>query len=431
MATQAIPTVAPETAAMLIEAKSYAAWDALLDEFQKLRDYTPVARVENGELHDPFWLVTRHEDVMRISKDNQTFLNNPRNVVFGTRSGDAMVKAITGGDPHLVRSLVSLDAPIHPKYRKLTQEWFMPKNLSLMEAEIKALAARTVDKLIATGGEADFVPLVSAPYPLHVVMQILGVPEADEQRMLFLTQKLFGGQDEDLNQSGMANMTPDQIMQLVVGAVSDFEAYFGKLTAEKRANPTQDVASVIANALVDGQPLNDRDMAGYYIILASAGHDTTSASTAGAMLALAQDPDQFQRLKSDRSLLPGIVEEAIRWTTPVQHFMRTAAEDVEVGGVMIAKGDWLMLSYISANHDERVFENPRKFDASRSPNRHVAFGAGAHQCLGLHMARMEMKILFNELLDRLDHIELAGEPKRANSTFVGGLKTLPLKFTAS
>ncbi len=431
MATQAIPTVSPETASMLIDPKSYAEWDSLLDRFQKVRDDMPVALVQNGELHDPFWLVTRHEDVMRISKDNQTFLNNPRNVVFSTRAGDEFAKSITGGDPHLVRSLVSLDAPIHPKYRKLTQEWFMPKNLSLMEDELKALAARTVDKLIAAGDEADFVPLVSAPYPLHVVMQILGVPEADEQRMLFLTQKLFGGQDEDLNQSGMANMTPEQIMQLVAGAVADFEAYFAKLTAEKRANPTRDVASVIANALVDGVPLNDRDMAGYYIILAAAGHDTTSASTAGAMLALAQDPEQFQRLKSDRSLLPGIVEEAIRWTTPVQHFMRTAAEDVEVGGVQIAKGDWLMLSYISANHDERVFENPRKFDASRTPNRHVAFGAGAHQCLGLHMARMEMKILFNELLDRLDHIELAGEPKRANSTFVGGLKTLPLRITAS
>jgi cytochrome P450 len=431
MASQAIPTVSADAAAMLIEAKSYAAWDGLLDQFETLRNEAPVALVQNDELHDPFWLISRHEDVMRISKDNQTFLNNPRNVVFNLRTADDFVKTITGGDPHLVRSLVALDAPIHPKYRKLTQEWFMPKNLSLMEDEIKALAARTVDKLIATGGEADFVPMVSAPYPLHVVMQILGVPEADEQRMLFLTQKLFGGQDEDLNQSGMANMTPDQIMQLVVGAVNDFEAYFAKLTAEKRANPTQDVASVIANALVDGAPLNDRDMAGYYIILAAAGHDTTSASTAGAMMALAQDPEQFQRLKADRSLLPGIVEEAIRWTTPVQHFMRTAADDVEVGGVMIAKGDWLMLSYISANHDERVFENPRKFDASRSPNRHVAFGAGAHQCLGLHMARMEMKILFNELLDRLDHIELAGEPKRANSTFVGGLKTLPLRFTAS
>ncbi len=425
------PLADAQTASAIIDPKSYAAWDQLLDIFQRLRQETPVVRIENDALHDPFWLVTRHADVLQISKDNQRFLNNPRGVVFGIRAGEDMIKAITGGDPHLVRSLVALDAPIHPKYRKLTQEWFMPKNLKTMEAEIGKLAKKTVDRLLATGGEGDFVPLVSAPYPLHVVMQILGVPEEDEQRMLFLTQRMFGGQDEDLNQSGMANMSPEQMTQLVVGAVADFEAYFAKLTCEKREKPTDDVASVIANALVDGEPLNDRDMAGYYIILAAAGHDTTSASTAGAMLALAQDPEQFQRLKADRSLLPGIVEEAIRWTTPVQHFMRTTAQDVEVAGITIPKGDWLMLSYVSANHDEQVFDNPRKFDASRSPNRHVAFGAGAHQCLGLHMARLEMKILFNELLDRLDSIALAGEAKRANSTFVGGLKTLPLKFKAA
>lgn len=307
----------------------------------------------------------------------------------------------------------------------------MPKNLKQLEGEISALAKSTVDRLVKAGPAADFVPLVSSPYPLHVIMQILGVPEADEQRMLFLTQQMFGGQDEDLNKTGIANMTAEQITQLVVGAVADFEAYFAKLTEEKRANPTDDVASVIANAKVDGEYLSDRDMAGYYIIVASAGHDTTSASTAGAMMALAQDPDQFARLKADRDLLPGIVEEAIRWTSPVQHFMRTAAEDVELGGVSVKKGDWLMINYVAANHDERVFENPRKFDAARSPNRHLAFGAGAHQCLGLHMARMEMKILFNELLDRIETVELAGEPKRAKSSFVGGLKTLPLRYTLS
>jgi cytochrome P450 len=246
--------------------------------------------------------------------------------------------------------------------------------------------------------------------------------------MLFLTQQMFGGQDEDLNKSGRAEMTADQITQLVAGAVKSFEEYFAALAAEKRARPTQDVASVIANATVDGAPLNDRDMAGYYIIVASAGHDTTSASTAGAMHALAQDPEQFARLKADRSLLAGVVEEAIRWSTPVQHFMRTAAEDVEIAGQKIAKGDWLMLSYVAANHDDSVFADPRRFDAARSPNRHLAFGAGAHQCLGLHLARLEMRILFEELLDRIDAIELAGEPKRANSTFVGGLKTLPVRF---
>ncbi|HUQ13491.1 MAG TPA: cytochrome P450, partial [Novosphingobium sp.] len=198
-----------------------------------------------------------------------------------------------------------------------------------------------------------------------------------------------------------------------------------------RAHPTDDVASVIANAIVDGEPLNDRDMAGYYIILAAAGHDTTSASTAGAMLALARDPEQFARVKADRSLLPGIVEEAIRWTTPVQHFMRTAAADTEIAGQRIAAGDWLMLNYVAANHDPAVFENPRLFDAARHPNRHLAFGAGAHQCLGLHLARLEMRILFEALLDRLESVETAGEARRANSSFVGGLKTLPLRISAN
>lgn len=425
------PKAPADIAAAIINPVSYAEWDGLLDKFDVLRRDMPVARIENGDLHDPFWLVTGYDDVMRMSKDNATFLNNPRGVVFGARQGEAMIKEITGGSPHLVNSLVALDAPIHPQYRRLTQEWFMPKNLRQLENEIGALAKTTVDRLVDAGPEADFVPLVSAPYPLHVVMQILGVPEEDEQRMLFLTQQMFGGQDEDLNKTGMANMTAEQITQLVVGAVADFEAYFARLAKEKRGNPTADVASIIANAKVDGEYLNDRDMAGYYIIVASAGHDTTSASTAGAMMALAQDPEQFARLKADRSLLPGIVEEAIRWTTPVQHFMRTAAEDVEIGNVQVKKGDWLMMSYISANHDERIFDNPRKFDAARSPNRHLAFGAGAHQCLGLHMARLEMRILFNELLDRIETIELAGEPKRAKSSFVGGLKTLPLRYTLS
>ncbi|MEP2101627.1 MAG: cytochrome P450 [Parasphingorhabdus sp.] len=432
----AAPQAPAEIAAAVIDPLAYAEWDGLLDKFDVLRRDMPVARIENGDLHDPFLLVTGYDDVMRISKDNKTFLNSPKGVVFGFREGEEIVKAVTGGSPHLVNSLVALDAPIHPKYRRLTQEWFMPKNLKQLEAEIGALAKTTVDRLVEASqengnGEADFVPLAASPYPLHVIMQILGVPEADEQRMLFLTQQMFGGQDEDLNKTGMANMTAEQITQLVIGAVADFETYFAKITEEKRANPTDDVASVIANAKVDGEYLSDRDMAGYYIIVASAGHDTTSASTSGAMMALAQDPEQFARLKVDRDLLPGIVEEAIRWTSPVQHFMRTAAEDVEVGGVSVKKGDWLMINYVAANHDDRVFENPRKFDAARSPNRHLAFGAGAHQCLGLHMARMEMKILFNELLDRIETVELAGEPKRAKSSFVGGLKTLPLRCTLS
>ncbi len=432
MESTAKPRLEASTGYEVISPESYAKWDPLLDTFDRLRSENPVAWVEDPEgRHPPFWLVTRYDDVMRISKDNATFLNNPQTVVFSLTEGIEFAKNLTGGSPHMVASLVTFDAPIHMKYRKLTQEWFMPKNLRQIEGEVRELAVKTVDRLIAAGPDADFCKLVSQPYPLHVVMQILGVPEEDEPRMLMLTQQMFGGQDEDLNQSGMKDLPPEAITQLVAGAVKDFEAYFAVLTAEKRANPTEDVASTIANAKIDGKPLNDRDMMGYYIIVAAAGHDTTSASTAGAMLALAQDPEQWARVRADRSLLPGIVEEAIRWTSPVQHFMRTAAEDTEVGGQEIAEGDWLMINYVAANHDPAQFENPRKFDASRSPNRHLAFGAGAHQCLGLHLARLEMKILFELLLDKIETVELAGEPMRTKSTFVGGLKTLPLRFTAA
>lgn len=424
--------LSPEDALAVISPASYAEWDGLLDRFDRIRATTPVALAEAPEAqHPPFWLVSSYDDVMRVSKDNATFLNNPRTVVFSLTEGIEFAKAFSGGSEHMVASLVTFDAPIHMKYRKLTQDWFMPKNLRTIEDEIRRIAEATVQRMIDAGPDIDFCKLVSQPYPLRVVMQILGVPEEDEARMLTLTQQMFGGQDEELNQSGMKDLPPDVITQIVAGAVKDFEAYFAKLTAKKRANPTGDVASQIANATVDGEPLNDRDMMGYYIIVAAAGHDTTSASTAGAMLALARDPEQWARVRADRSLLAGIVEEAIRWTTPVQHFMRTAAEDVELGGQTIAKGDWLMINYVAANHDPAQFDAPRRFDAARSPNRHLAFGAGAHQCLGLHLARLEMRILFETLLDRIETIELAGEPARAKSTFVGGLKRLPLRFTVA
>jgi len=433
MASTTASIVPDEIGRACIDPVAYADWDPLLDQFDALRAAgLQVGKViSSADLHEPFWLVSGYNEVMAASKDNVTFLNHPKSTVFTLRSTEALARAITGGSPHLVQSLVQLDAPLHPKLRRLTQEWFMPKNLRTIEARTRAIAEATVERLLAAGGEGDFTKLVSSPYPLHVVMQILGVPETDEQRMLVLTQQMFGGQDEELNQSGMKNLPPEMITQIVAGAVKDFEAYFAMLAAERRKNPTDDVATVIANGLIDGEPLEDHVTAGYYIIAASAGHDTTSASAAGAMLALARDPAQFARVKADRSLLPGIVEEAIRWTTPVQHFMRTAAVDTELGGQAIAAGDWLMLNYVAANHDPSQFPDPRQFDGMREGNRHLAFGAGAHQCLGLHLARLEMRILFEVLLDRLGTVELAGEPARAKSTFVGGLKRLPLRWTAA
>ncbi|MFZ5702610.1 MULTISPECIES: cytochrome P450 [Pseudomonadota] len=430
MATIAPAVLPPEIASAIVNPVAYGEWNGIKEKFRWARDNMPVGLVQ-AEGYMPFWAITRHEDIMTVSKDNARFLNAPKSVVLGPIAVQMLTHMITGGSPHLVRSLVTMDAPEHMDYRKLTQSWFMPKNLASLEEKIRGIARASVDAMLATGGTCDFVHQVSALYPLHVVMQILGVPHEDEPLMLKLTQEMFGGEDPDLNRARSVELTPEQVTQFVIEAVRDFEGYFMKLAADRRANPQDDVATVIANAVIDGEPISDRNAAGYYIIVAAAGHDTTSASTAGAMWALAKDPDQFARIKADRSLLPGLIEEAIRWTTPVQHFMRTAAEDCEIGGQRIAKDDWLMLCYVSGNHDERVFPDPDRFDASRGPNRHVAFGAGVHQCLGLHLARLEMRILFDELLDRIDSVELAGTPQRASSTFVGGPKTLPIRFVPS
>ncbi|WP_116968250.1 cytochrome P450 [Blastomonas sp. UPD001] len=430
MATIAPAVLPPEIAAAIVNPVAYGEWNGIKQKFRWARDNMPVGLVQ-AEGYMPFWAITRHEDIMTVSKDNARFLNAPKSVVLGPVAVQMLTHMITGGSPHLVRSLVTMDAPEHMDYRKLTQSWFMPKNLAGLEGKIRGIARASVDAMLATGGQCDFVHQVSALYPLHVVMQILGVPHEDEPLMLKLTQEMFGGEDPDLNRARSVELTPEQVTQFVIEAVRDFEGYFMKLAADRRADPKDDVATVIANAVIDGEPISDRNAAGYYIIVAAAGHDTTSASTAGAMWALAKDPEQFARIKADRSLLPGLIEEAIRWTTPVQHFMRTAAEDCEIGGQRIAKDDWLMLCYVSGNHDERVFPDPDRFDASRGPNRHVAFGAGVHQCLGLHLARLEMRILFDELLDRIDSVELAGTPQRASSTFVGGPKTLPIRFVPS
>jgi cytochrome P450 len=424
------PKMAPDLAAVIVDPMAYGAWQPLLDAFATLRRDAPIALAEIPG-YRPFWVVTRHADILKISKDNATFLNNPATVVLAPVMAEMFVAHLMNGSPHLVKSLVQMDAPEHPKYRRLTQDWFMPANLKTIEANIRVIAKASVDKMLAMDGECDFARDVASMYPLHVVMELLGVPESDEPLMLKLTQELFGGQDPDLNRTRAVQMSAEDATKIMAQTVADFNAYFEAMAKDRRANPRQDLATIIATGMIDGAPIPDYESAGYYTIVATAGHDTTSASTAGAMWALAQDPEQFAKVKADRTLLPGLIEEAIRWTTPVQHFMRTVASDTEIGGVSMKAGDWLMLCYISGNYDESVFPEPERFDATRSPNRHVSFGSGAHQCLGLHLARLEMNILFEELLDRLDSVELAGEPKRSQSTFVGGPKTLPLRFKAA
>jgi cytochrome P450 len=297
-----------------------------------------------------------------------------------------------------------MDAPDHPKYRALTQGWFMPANLGKFEARVREIARATVQRMLDKGGACDFVADVALGYPLHVIMEILGVPEQDEPRMLKLTQELFGPQDPDTARI-REQLTAEQFSGMMQSVVADFGAYF------------------------DYMP--DHDATSYYMIVATAGHDTTSSSTAGAIWALAEDPAQFEKVKANPELIPGLVDEAIRWMTPVKHFMRSATADTELGGRKIAKGDWLMLCYASGNRDEDVFEEPYRFRCDRKPNRHVAFGYGAHLCLGQYLAKLEMRILFEELLPRLKSIALDGEVKMTQAYFVNGPKKLPIRFATA
>ena len=278
-----------------------------------------------------------------------------------------------------------------------------------------------VDKMAQVGPECDFVQQVAVNFPLYVIMSLLGVPEEDFGRMLTLTQELFGSSDSEFKRG---TTTEDQLPALL-----DMFAYFTGVTASRREHPTDDLASAIANARIDGEPLSDLETVSYYLIVATAGHDTTSATISGGLHALVENQDQLQRLRDNPALMPQATEEMIRWVTPVKHFMRTAAEDTTVRGTPIAAGESVLLSYVSANRDEDVFDEPFRFDVGREVNKHVAFGYGVHFCMGAALARMEVSSFFNELLPRLKSIELSGDPEYMATTFVGGLKHLPVRYS--
>lgn len=416
-----------DLAETIVDPRAYQHRERSDEAFRRLRAEAPLA-VAQPQGFDPFWVVTRFDDIQTVEKQNELFHNGDRSTVVTTIEADQKVRAMMGGSPHLVRSLVQMDNPDHFAYRRLTQAWFLPQNLRDLEARIREIARGFIDRMAAHGGRCDFARDVSFLYPLHVIMEVLGVPEADEPRMLKLTQELFGSADPDVNRSGQVLNDTDQALASLQATVMDFMTYFNAMTEDRRKNPRKDLASVIANGAIEGQPLGHLEAMSYYIIAATAGHDTTSNTTAGAMWALCEHPEQFRKLKADLSLIPGHVEESIRWETPVKHFMRTATADAELAGQKIAKGDWLMLCYPSGNRDEAQFTDPFAYDIARSPNKHVAFGYGAHVCLGQHLARMEMRILWEELLPRLESVELDGTPTRTAASFVCGPKSVPIRF---
>jgi cytochrome P450 len=422
--------IAPDTAAdadrlpddlarAVADPRAYADMDGLHESLKLIRRDHPFARAELPD-YAPFWVASRFDDIQSVALRNDDFLSG-----MGALIPKAMMARV-GTQAQGFRSVVGMNPPDHAKYRLLTQAWLAPKNIRRLEDGMRALARRYVDRMADAGGEIDFVRDVAVHYPLLVVMSILGVPADDEPMMLRLTQQYFGNSDVELARRG--TMTPEEVQAGLMETIAEVSAYFRAITEDRRLHPAEDLASVIANGRIDGALMPEADSLGYYITIAFAGHDTTSSSTAGGMWALAERPDELAKVKSDPSLIPSLVEESIRWTTPVYQFVRVAARDAEVRGQTVRKGEQVVLCFPSGNRDEAAFEEPFAFHVDRRSNKHVAFGYGPHQCLGMHLARMEMAIFFEELLPRLKSVELAGEPRRTVTNFVGGPKSLPLRY---
>ncbi|GAC1399887.1 MAG: cytochrome P450 [Mycobacterium sp.] len=412
------PTV-DDAAKVLADPSAYADDERLHAALTQLRANNPVAWVDNPP-YRPFWAITKHADIMAIERENNLWLSEPRPLLATALADDFAKEQLDAGMG--LRTLIHMDDPHHRKVRTIGADWFRPKAMRDLKVAVDQLAKRYVNRMREVGPECDFVTEIAVNFPLYVIMSLLGLPEEDFPRMHMLTQEMFGGDDDEYNKRGA---TAEQQLQILL----DFFAYFSKLTASRRERPTEDLASAIANGSIDGEPLSDVDTASYYVIVASAGHDTTKDAISGGLLALIENPSELARLRNNLDLMPTAVEEMIRWTTPVKEFMRTAAEDTTVRGVSIAKGESVYLAYVSGNRDEEVFDEPFRFDIARDPNKHVAFGYGVHFCLGAALARMEMNSLYTELIPRLESIELAGTPELAATTFVGGLKHLPIRYS--
>lgn len=398
---------------VFVTPSAYTDEPGLRAAFAAIRRDDPVPYVESDDF-DPFWVITKYADVMEVASKPSVFHNAPRPTPT-PRAVDTK-RAETG--QRRLTTLIHLDDPTHHRYRTLTSEWFLPRTVNRYEPHIAELAARFVDRL-ADAGDTDLVETLAIEVPLHTIMAILGLPADDHDLVLRLTHQILGFNDP-------AHQRGDRATSYVDG-FREFGDYFRPLLADRRAHPTDDLLSVIANAQLDGEPLDELDMLSYCIIVGSAGHDTTAGALAGGTLAMIQHPDQLRRLRDHPELIGTATEEIIRWTTPTKCFMRTAVDDYEIRGKHIRPGDWVMLSFASANFDDEQFDDPDRFDIGRSPNKHLAFGWGPHFCLGAQLARLEVRTVFAELARRGLEVELTGEPEFKPTVFVGGVKRLPVR----
>ena len=438
----------------IVSPEAYTDNETLLRSYARLRAEQPVAWVD-VEPYRPFWAVTKHADIIEVEKQHELFINEPRLTLLPKSIEDqaeaepkglealkmlfALLRnsnrrwsdfqslrrtnAKAGNARHSkVRTVIHMDEPEHKKYRMLTHSWFMGRGVASLEGRIRGLATKFVDKMLAADGQCDFAQDIAVWYPLEVIMTILGLPPEDAPQLLVWTQQLLSASDPEIQKS-------DQYGQDVM---LEMYAYFGKLIADRRNKPTDDLASVVVHAMVDDNPIELVDMLSYFLIVATAGHETTSSAIAGGMQAFIGNPSQFELLRDKPEVARTLPDEVVRWVTPVRHFTRTATDDYTLRGVDIAKGESLGIFYLSANRDAEAFDiDPNEFRIDRMPNRHLAFGHGTHHCLGRVLASLEIRCIFEELAHRVTGLELAGEPAWIASNFTGGLKRLPIRYEAA
>jgi cytochrome P450 len=375
------------------------------DLFRRFREETPVAFFPEPD-GPGFWGVFRYDDVVDVSRHPQQFASAP--AVFIQDPPDAAVTQ---------ELLINQDPPRHTKLRKLVNRGFTPRQISALEPHVRDIVVRLLDEASALGG-FDLVHDLAVELPLQVIAEMVGVPQEDRHKVFSWTERMMSNDDDD-----QAAMHADAQV-----AIAEMFGYADQLIASRIGGDGTDLLSVLLRADVDGEALNQFEVDVFFMLLMNAGSETTRNLITGGTLALFEHPDQRVLLAANPELVPSAIEEMLRWVTPVMHFRRTAQGDTEIGGQPIAAGDKVVMWYTSANRDDAQFPDASTFDITRTPNEHVSFGAGGpHFCLGASLARLEARILFEELLARCPTLEQAGEPVRLRSNFINGIKSLPVR----
>ena len=381
-------------------------------EWTWLRRHAPVFWYDRPNV-EPFWAITKHADIVEISKQPEIFLNAPRLAVF--------TRDLPPPPEGTVRHLLNMDPPEHASYRRLASGWFTPRAIRGMDEKVARVTREVLDDA-AERGAGDFVQDVSARITIAVIAEMLGVPRRDWELLFRWTNEIIAPQDPEFAKGQTAEETINR-------ARIEVFAYFSDLVERRRAEPTNDIVSVIANGRLNDAPLPTVELLSYYFLLVVAGNETTRNAMTGGLLALLEQPAEWQKLRANPALVDCAVEEIVRWTTPVIQFTRTATRDYTIRGLTVEKGQAVCLFYASANRDEDVFADPFAFRIDRDPNPHIAFGMGEHVCLGAHLARLELRHAFAQLRERLERCELAGTVERVRSSFVGGIKHAPMRWT--